>query len=124
MDERLTWKYHIFELRKKINKSVGMIYKIKRLCPQRVQMSLYYSLIYSHLCYGVCVWGTADDTYLDKIRVTQNKAVRMISGANYNDHVAPLYKQLNLLNLDEIFLSQYAALMYDQDHGTLPRCFE
>ena len=36
MDERLTWKYHTFELRKKINKSVGMLYKMKRLCPQRV----------------------------------------------------------------------------------------
>ena len=65
MDERLTWKYHIFELRKKVNKSVGMLYKMKRLCPQRVQMSLYYSLIYYHLSYGVCVWGNADDSYLE-----------------------------------------------------------
>ena len=61
---------------------------------------------------------------MDKIRTTQNKAVRLISGADYNDHVEPLYKKLNLLNLDEIFLSQYAALMYDQDHDTLPRCFD
>ena len=111
MDDRLTWKYHISELRKKINKSIGMIYKIKRLCPQRVQMSLYYSLIYSHLCYGVCVWGNADDTYLEKIRTIQNKAIRMISGADFNDHAPPLYKKLNLLNLDEILLSQYATLM-------------
>ena len=64
MDDRLTWKFHIFELRKKINKAVRMIYKIQKLCPQRVKMSLYYSLIYSHLCYGVCVWGTADDIYI------------------------------------------------------------
>ena len=113
-----------FEHRKKKKKSVGMIYKIKRLCPQRVQMSLYYSLIYSHLCYGICIWGNADDTYLEKIRTIQNKAVRMISGTDYDDHAAPLYKKLNLLNLDEIFLSQYATLMYDQDHGTLPRCFD
>ena len=48
----------------------------------------------------------------------------MISGADYNDHVEPLYKELNLLNLDDFFRSQYAALMYDQDHGTLPRCFD
>ena len=102
-----------------------MIYKIRRLCPKRVQMSLYYSLIYSHLCYGVCVRENAEDTYLEKrIRTAQNKAIRLISDADYIDHVEPLYKELNLLNLDEIFRSQYAALMYDQDHGTLPRCFD
>ena len=26
--------------------------------------------------------------------------------------------------LTKFLLSQYAALMYDQDHGTLPRCFD
>ena len=72
----------------------------------------------------MCVWGNADDIYIEKIRTIQNKAVRVISGADLNDHAPPLYKKLNLLNLDEIFLSQYAALMYDQDHGTLPRCFD
>ena len=124
MDDRLTWKHHIYELRKKINKSVGMIFKIRRLCPQRVQMSLYYSLIYSHLSYGICVWGDADNTYLDKIRIIQNKAVRIISSTDFYSHVEPMYKKLNILNLDEIYLSQYADLMYDQDHGTLPKCFK
>ena len=123
MDDRLTWKHHIFELRKKINKSVGMIFKMKKMCPQRVQMSLYYSLIYSHLSYGVCVWGNADDIYIEKIRTIQNKAVRLISGCGRYDPVEPMYKKLNILKLDEIFLSEYAALMYDQDHGTLPSCF-
>ena len=68
MDDRLTWKFHIFELRKKLNKGTGMIYKMRRLCPERVLVSLYYSLIYTHLNYGVCVWGTADDIYIDKIQ--------------------------------------------------------
>ena len=39
MDDRLTWKFHIFELRKKLNKSVGMIYKMRNVCPQRVLLS-------------------------------------------------------------------------------------
>ena len=63
MDDRLTWKHHTYELRNKINTSVGMIFKMKILCPQRVHMSLYYSLIYSHLCCSICIWGDSDDIY-------------------------------------------------------------
>ena len=45
MDSKLTWKRHIFELRKKLNKDVGMIYKLKNIgCDQRILRSLYYSL--------------------------------------------------------------------------------
>ena len=40
MDDRLTWKYHIFELRKKLSKSVGIIYKMSKLCTQRVLSTL------------------------------------------------------------------------------------
>ena len=85
-------------------------------------VSSYYSLIYSHLSYGVCVWGNADEIYLEKNCTIQNKTVRVISGIDNYDPVQSLYKKLNLLNLDEI-ISQYATLMYDQDHGTLPTCF-
>ena len=99
------------------------MFKIKRLCSQRVQISLYYSLIYFHLSYGICMWGNADDIYLGKVRTIQNKAIRLMSGSDLYDPVEPMYKKLCILKLDDIFLNQYAALMYDQDHGTLPRCF-
>ncbi len=124
MDDRLTWKFHIFELRKKLNKSIGMIYKMRKLCSERVLLSLYYSLIYTHLSYGICVWGTAKDTYLEKIRVAQNKAVRAITGSRSTTSTDPIHERLNVLKLDEIFQFQYASLMYDQDHGNLPSCFD
>ena len=103
MDDRLTWKFHIFELRKKLNKSVGMIYKMKNLCPQRVLLSLYYSLIYTHLSYGICVWGTAEDIYLEKIRVSQNKALRAITGSKFTAPTDTLYEGLNVSKFDDIF---------------------
>ena len=33
MDDQLTWKHHITELSKKISKSIGIIFKMKSLCP-------------------------------------------------------------------------------------------
>ena len=74
MDDRLTWKHHIYELRKKINKSVGIIYQMKNLCPLPVLLSLYYSLVHSHLNYGICVWGNAAAHELDNIFLAQQKS--------------------------------------------------
>ena len=67
--------------------------------------------------------GTAEDTYLEKIRVSQNKALRAITGSQFTDSTDSLYESLNVLNLDDIFQFQYASLMYDHDHGNLPSCF-
>ena len=123
MDDRLSWKYHIFELRKKLNKSIGIIFKMKKLCPQRILLSLYYSLVYSHLSYGICVWGNADDNLLEKVRVAQKKVVRILGNADFLAPTSEIFKSLNILTLDDIFLHQYACLMWDQDHGILPKCF-
>ena len=123
MDDRLTWKHHISELSKKLNKSIGIIFKIKKLCAQRVQMSLYFSLVHSSLNYGACVWGNADEIHLNKIRVLQKKVVRTIANAEYNDHSTPLFKELKILKFNDILQMQLACLMFDYDHGNLPRCF-
>ena len=124
MDDRLSWKHHIFELRRKLNKSVGIIFKMKKLCPQRVLISLYYALVYSHLSYGICVWGNADDNLMEKVRVAQKKVVRILGNAEYLAPTSEIFKSLNILNLDDIFLHQYACIMWDQDHGILPKCFK
>ena len=36
MDERLTWSFHIHELSKKLNRSIGILYKLRNLCPDSV----------------------------------------------------------------------------------------
>ena len=58
LDKKLSWKHHIFELRKKLSRAVGILFKMRALnTPQNVLMSLYYSLFHSHLSYGICLYG-------------------------------------------------------------------
>ena len=102
MDSRLTWKYHINELRKKLSKSIGIIYKMKNLAPLRVLDSLYYALFHSHLNYGICVWGNASEKLLQPIFMLQKKVIRMISNADYQDNTGPLFVKLSILKLEDI----------------------
>ena len=96
---------------------------MRKLCPQRVLLSLYYSLVYSHLSYGICVWGNADETHLEKIWLAQKKVVRIITNSDYLAPTIQLFAKLKILQLDDIYLHQYGCLMWDQDHGILPKCF-
>ena len=62
----------ILELTKKLNRAIGMIYKIRYNCTKHVLLSLYFSLFHSHLSYGVSVWGTSNDGYISKLGLLQN----------------------------------------------------
>ena len=73
LDSRLSWNHHINELTKKLNRAVGIIYKIRSDCTQKVLLSLYYSLFHSHLSYGLSVWGKSNDCYLSKLCYLQKK---------------------------------------------------
>ena len=64
LDPFLRWHHHINELTKKLNRMIGMIYKIRYNCTKSVLLSLYFRLFHSHLSYGLSVWGTSNnDTF-------------------------------------------------------------
>ncbi len=44
---------------------------------------LYYSIVYTHLIYGIEAWGAASKSIINKIEVTQKKVIRCIESAHY-----------------------------------------
>ena len=57
LDERLNWQEHIACIKSKISKSIGILYKAKRVFRSSTLLSLYNTLIYPYLMYCVEVWG-------------------------------------------------------------------
>ena len=82
--------------------------------------TLYYSLVHSHLSYGTLLWGSAFHYMLHQLEVIQKKSVRNICNATYNAHTGPLFKQLRIPKLVDIYNSQLCKLMYLFTNGTLP----
>ena len=67
------------------------------------------------------LWGTS--TYksnLDRMVILQKKAVRIIKNANYNEHSAPLFKDLSILNISDLIESDLCKFMYKFDRNMLP----
>jgi len=52
VDSKLSRKPHINNISKKISRSVGILYRIRKLVNQSILKNVYYSLIYSHIVYA------------------------------------------------------------------------
>ena len=134
IDEHLNWKEHICNVTKKISRSVGIICKL-RLCMNRSLLrTLYYTLVYSHLNYGIHVWGSACNSDLEKILLLQKKAVRAMTGNKwYQKHSDPgplassnpLFNSLGILKIDDIYRLNIAKFIFScLSHLTPPIFWE
>jgi hypothetical protein len=59
IDEQLSWKCHIKKLFSKIFRAIFCINRVKNILPFGVLKSLYYSLVHSHIIYGIQTWGNS-----------------------------------------------------------------
>ena len=73
VDCHLDWKHHISTVSKKVSRSIGVMYRIRKYVDLHVLKSVYYRLIYSHIVYAIQVWGSANETELYKILILQKK---------------------------------------------------
>ena len=123
LDNNLNWKAHLTELSKKLSRAVGLIYKVRHLCPTSVLRSLYYSLFHSHMSYGLILWSNAKQCYIDKIRSLQKRALKAIVFANNETNISTnrIYFELKVLNVDHQLQVQSSSLMWDYDHNMLPQ---
>ena len=116
----------------KINRMVGILWRCRDL-PIETKLTIYHSLICSHLNYGILIWGChlarnlagrfPLDHVPDKLRplnVAHNKAIRAIMCAKRYDketktitHTAPLLKHLKLLSLNDIYYLNLALFAFD-----------
>ena len=122
IDEHLNWKEQISQITKKISRSVGIICKLRHCMDVSLLRTIYYSLVYSHLNYGIQVWGSACKTDLDKILILQKKAVRAMTGHRWYQTYGnpgpltpsddPLFKSLGILKIYDVYKLSVGKFIY------------
>ena len=104
IDELLSFQQHIMYVKGKVARGLGILYKTKKYLHQKTLTQLYNAFIYPHLTYCIPVWGNACKTYLDPLVKIQKRVIRLIKGAKKLDHTDPLFKELKILMLLEIYV--------------------
>jgi hypothetical protein len=122
-DEYLTFEAHIALVCSKISKSLFCINRIKNFVNGDSLKKLYFAMIHTHLSYCINVYGCANTTALQKLRVKQKEAVRVINLAGYRDHTTPLFRQSKILPLDQMIKFANLKFMHCFVHQKLPFSF-
>ena len=116
----MTCKNHLNELKKKISRSIGDLYKLRPFVTSKILSSVYYAIIYPFLLYGITIWGNAGKNLLTPILTLQNIFVRI---ATYNDSLPespgalvkalPLFHRLKILTIFDISNLQVGKLVFE-----------
>jgi hypothetical protein len=120
VDEKLEWKEHIRICQAKLSSSLYAMNASKRYLTSKHLQTLYNSLIYPYLSYGVLLWGSTYKTYINKLIVMQKKAVRTIVRAPYNAHTNLIFQELSILKFQDIYNAHLGKYMYQQLNILLP----
>ena len=120
LDEHLTWEEHCKNVANKMARNSGVLNRIQKSLPASTLLTIYNSLVFSHLSYGLEVWGGTHMKYMKRIVGVQKKAIRIVSKAHWLAHSEPRMKLLNTLKVSDQHQLQCASLMFDMLNGTAP----
>ena len=119
LSETMSWNHHVEKIRVKISKITGVMGRIKYQVSTKILLTIYNSLILSHLHYGILCWGFK----CHKLFKSQKKAIRIICKTKYNAHTDSLFKKLKLLKIEDIFKIRCLKFYYRLLHNKLPLYF-
>ena len=123
IDCKLTWSEHITHVSKKVSKSIGIINKIKNIVDDFTLRQLYNSLIYPYFMYCHVVWGNCNKTNLSRLILLQKKIIRIITNSTYLAHTDPLFTNLRIIKIQNLYTYVCSIIIYKLIRGIFPLSF-
>ena len=124
IDLTLSFANQINKIEAKISTALRILISASTFPPKHVLISVYYSLVFPHLCYGIIVWGSTSNYLLKRLHVLQNKCLRVIDGWQLNQTLKPLYEKYGFLNINQIHFYEVALVMCYCVHCLQPAIFD
>ena len=108
---------------KKLQELVEFFFRIRYLLPTATLITLYNALFMSFLQYGIVAWSQTFDSYIEALSKLQKRAVRAISHQPFLAHSLPIFKDLKLLRVVDIFKLRLLSFVYESVNMVGPDYF-
>ena len=121
LSSNLKWHKHIEVILTKISKSIGIISKTRHLLPIHLTRMLYLTMVEPYLNYCILIWASGNQSQLlDRILRIQKRFCRLMTFSNCSAHSAPLFQQLHILRIYDIYKLNLATYMYKIFNSSIP----
>ena len=123
IDQNLPFQSHIKYIKGRVARGIGILYKSRPYFHFKTMRSLYNAIIYPYFTYCIEVWGNTYQSYLEPLVKLQKHAIRTVVGVQRYAHTLPLFTDLKLLNIKEIYVYCVQLFMYKYHRNILPSIF-
>ena len=117
LDEKLNWKLHIEKVLAKTRKITYTIIKLKKYLPAEHIAMIYKGLIKPIFEYGLSIWGHKRTKELNR---SHKKIIRIMNSMPQHTHAEPLLKQMNILQLDDLYKLRVVTALNKVRNGEAP----
>lgn len=112
IDNKLKFRDHIQKLNKKLACGCYALRVVTKELGVKMGRTVYFSLIESHLRYGIAFWGYCNQELMNSILVAQKRALRFLCGAGCREHCRPLFIKQGILTVICIFILETVCLLH------------
>ena len=117
IDEHLDWKEHVKKTITKIRQLSYTMMRLKNVISSQHQTIIYKGLIKPIIEYGIALWG---HTMPKDLTRAHKKIIRIINHEPRHAHVEPLLKQMNCLQLNDLYRQRVLTTLYKIKHDQVP----
>ena len=120
---------HIDTICTRISQFSGIFYYLYKFLPREVMILLYNTFALPHLILHIELWGASPGWHLNSLIIKQNKLLRSVLGVKVINgipimHTADMYRELNILNLKNLFKLYLFKFLVLMQRGFLPDFYD
>lgn len=114
IDKHLSWNDHVNHVVKKIGSGTYALFRMSKLCNLESLKMIYFSMIQSHIIFGICIYGSTSKSNLDRILIWQKKAIRIMLGLSWRETVKQEFVNLQILSVYSLYIYQTILFVKNQ----------
>ena len=99
---------------------MGILSKLRSLLSKSTLLLLYHALIHPHLIHALPLWGCTFSSYLQKLQLLQDKAIRIICNTCRYSSANILFYKLGILKIGDLYQCETGKLIYEYSKNNLP----
>ena len=113
IDENLSWNKHVEMLCSKLSRNFYLFYSLRNILNDDLKRQLYFSMVYSHIKYGIELYGTCSNSLLSKVQTIQNKLLKTLYHLPYRTNTSELHIALDILKVEDIYKVHIVKFVYE-----------
>jgi len=114
IDGNLSWDCHVKHVSSKISSGLYALRHMSFLAELETLKVIYFSLIQSHISYGLNIYGNTSKSNLDSILLLQKQAIRIMLKLHWRETVKNYFKEIGIMTVYTLFIFQ--TVCYTKEH--------